>query len=603
MYKLVDFKTKKPVESQNFVFTGQNEPWEVIMDFDEIRSKINVDYFKKAPPFVSKYLPFMPIRNYASFVSLGEGATPLIRSSTIGPELGLDLYFKLESQNPTGSFKDRGSAVEITIAKEFKVKGIVVASTGNMAASCSCYAASAQIPCFVFVPEGTPPSKLAQVISYGGRIVQVKGTYSDAAKLAVKVAEELNFYLAGDYAFRVEGHKTAAFELIDQLFFQVPDMVIVPMGCGTNMASYAKGFRDYKEMGFIDRLPRLVGTQATGACPIINSFKKGVHDIEPTGEVKSIASAIAINDPLDGIKALSAMYSTGGDGYAVSDEEMLAAQYRLSREEGLFVETSCASSLAALFQMCAKHNMAGSKVVCVLTGSGLKDPNPILKVAIKPPTIYPEVNEFLSLYNSAFFSGRTISLVDRAAVIFAKEPTLKEVETCVQRHFGTEYGTQYIERITEMVKKFLKKGKPVAFADLQDIVQDAHESLKSQRARVLIVKDFEVTTGHDRKSHAKVQVSLNDELLDAEGEGVGPVDAVISALRMACRKKLEFALSSYKVEIRSQGTDAVVFVELQLRHEGSSSAGGGTSPDIIQASIEAFEAAYNGLVGIAMRGN
>ncbi|MCB0340338.1 MAG: threonine synthase, partial [Bdellovibrionales bacterium] len=304
MYYLADYVTKSEVKSENFVFTGANHPWEVIMDLDRIRSMINVEYFRKSPPFVSKYLPFLPVKNYSNFVSLQEGATPLIRSKVIGKRLGLDLYFKIESKSPTGSFKDRGSAVEVSVAKEMGAKGIAVASTGNMAASCACYAAAAGIPCFVFVPEDVPQSKLAQVIAFGGRIVQVKGSYNDAATLAHQAAEKLGFYLAGDYAFRVEGAKTAAFELIDQFYFQVPDAVLIPMGCGTNLAAYHKGFREFLSLGYIDRLPQLVGVQATGASAIVNSFHKGTNTIDALGEVNTIASAIAVPNPLDGTKAL-----------------------------------------------------------------------------------------------------------------------------------------------------------------------------------------------------------------------------------------------------------------------------------------------------------
>ena len=595
MYYLADFKSKEKVRPTNLVFTGENNaPWEVIMDFAEITSKINIDYFRKSPSYVSKYLPFLPVRDYANFVSLGEGATPLIASSKLGPELGVQLFFKLESQNPTGSFKDRGSAVELTIAKELNVPAIAVASTGNMAASCSCYAAHAQIPCFVFVPEGTPPSKLAQVISYGGRIVQVKGSYGDAAELAKQVAQELNFYLAGDYAFRVEGHKTAAFELIDQLFFQIPEYVIVPMGCGTNMASYAKGFLEYRKLGFIDNLPKLVGVQASGACPIINAFNSGAQEVTPVTKVDSIASAIAINSPLDGVKALDAMYSTGGKGFAVTDQEMLAAQYRLSKEEGLFVETSCAACIAALFKLAEQEDLSGKKIVCILTGSGLKDPSPILKVAIKPPTISPDVKDFLSLFNKSFFESNAISFVDRESVIFKSKPTVKEVQAKTEEFFNAKYDERHIERIQRFIENFLQKGKEITFADLQDIVQDAFESQELVGEPVFSVEDFEVTTGRNRKSRATVKVNVSGDKRTAEGEGVGPVDAVINALKNACGEKIAFSLSNYKVDIRSQGTDAVVYVELALKREGMVSAGTGASPDIIQASIEAFVDAYNG---------
>jgi len=594
MYYLADFVTKKRVKPSNLVFTGEQNPWEVVMDLGEISAKINSEYFRKSPPFVSKYLPFLPVRDYSHFVSLGEGATPLIPSSKIGPELGIQLYYKLESQNPTGSFKDRGSAVELTIAKELNVPAIVVASTGNMAASCSCYAAHAQIPCFVFVPEGTPPSKLAQVISYGGRIVQVKGGYSDAAQMAKNVAERMGFYLAGDYAFRVEGHKTAAFELLDQLFFQVPDLVIVPMGCGTNMASYIKGFREYEKLGFIDRIPKLIGVQATGAAPIVNAFSKRSKTFEPVSKVETIASAIAINSPLDGIKALEAIYASEGEALALTDEEMLAAQYRLSKEEGLFVETSCAASIAAIFKMSESRSLEGKKVVCILTGSGLKDPSPILKVAIKPPTIFPKVEEFLALYDNSFFEGRAICLVPREQVIFATEPSTADIKATAKDYLNATFDDSYLERIKQFIGKFLAKGKPVTFADLQDIIQDAHESLQEKVARVFTVKDFTVTTGRDKKAHATVKVQVNGSEHDASGEGVGPVDAVINALKAAGGNKIEFSLSGYKVDIRSQGTDAVVYVELSLRKGDVVSAGAGTSPDIIQASIEAFEEAYNG---------
>lgn len=594
MYHLIDFKTRDRVKSKNLVFTGDHGPWEVVMDLAEIRSRLNIDYFRKSPPFVSKYLPFLPVRDYADFVSLGEGATPLIPSTRIGTEFGAQVYYKLESQNPTGSFKDRGSAVELSVAKELQVPAIAVASTGNMAASCSCYAAHAQIPCFIFVPEGTPPAKLAQSISYGGHIVQVKGGYAEAAQMAKQVAEELGFYLAGDYAFRVEGAKTAAFELIDQMFFQVPDYVIVPLGCGTNMAAYMKGLREYQRLGFIDRLPKLIGVQASGAQSIVNAFDERADDCKPLDKVDSIASAIAINYPLDGAKALDAIYATGGVALGLTDTEMLSAQCRMSKEEGLFVETSCASTVAALEKLHEMESLKGKTVVCVITGSGLKDPSPILRVALKPPTIEPSVEEFLSLYRNSFFEGKTISLVDRGSVVFSTPPTTKEIAGKAREYFEATYDDRYLERIRACVLRFLKKGKPITFADFQDIIQDALETRSTETHQTLQVVDFEVTTGRDRVSRAWVKATLGAESLRGEAEGVGPVDAVISALRHACGQKVDFSLSSYKVDIRSSGTDAVVYVELGLKKDRSVSLGAGTSPDIIQASIEAFETAYNG---------
>jgi len=595
MFYLADFRTKQKVQPENYIFTGEDTPWEVVMDLEAVKSRINIDYFKKSPPLNSKYLPFMPIRNSANFISLGEGATPLIHSKHIGKQLGIDLYFKLESQNPTGSFKDRGSAVELTIAKEFGVKGISVASTGNMAASCACYAAAAQIPCFVFVPEDTPASKLSQAISYGGRIVQVKGNYNHAAKLAEEVAGKLGFYLAGDYAYRVEGQKTAAFEIVDQLYFQTPDAVLVPMGCGTNIAGYSKGFKEYQELGFSSSVPKIIGVQAEGAASIVNAFQNKSEDIEALKAINTICSGIAVSKPLDGIKALEAIYSTNGEAVAVSDKEALEAQYLLSKEEGLFVEASSATTLAALMKQSKNSAYKGARIVCVLTGHGLKDPAPLLNVAIKPPTIYPSVDDFLSLYENSFFEGQTFAFVDRETVVFSTPPTDSDINKQLERYFQRKLSAEYILHIKETVEKFLKKGKPITFSDFQDIIQDVLETSSGTSSEDISVEDFSVNTGKDIKPVAKVLVNVGGARHEASASGVGPVDAVINALREALAQKIDFALANYKVQIRSQGTNAVVYVELKLVSNGTVSLGKGTSPDIIQASIEAFEHAYNGL--------
>lgn len=594
MYHLVDFRTKEKVTPKNLVFTGQDSPWEVVMDPKHIRSRINLDFLRTSPPHMAKYLPFMPISDYKDFVSLGEGGTPLIKSTTLGPELGIELFYKLENQNPTGSFKDRGSATEITVAKELGASGIAVASTGNMAASCSCYAAAAQIPCFVFVPEDTPQSKLAQVIAYGGRIVQVKGSYGDAARLAQEVAEKLGFYLAGDYAFRVEGHKTAAFELIEQLYFRSPHKILVPMGCGTNMASYYRGLKEYQDIGIMGRMPQLIGTQAAGAPTIAQAIAEGKEDSVRLKRVNSIARAIAINHALDGRKAIHAITATNGAAYTLSDTEMLQAQYRLSKEEGIFVETACASTLAALFKMKENNELtAGERVVCILTGSGLKDPQAILRIAVKPPTILPEVSEFDRLYQRKYFEGKNVTFRNPDEVIFTSIPSVESISAKVVELFETSYSETHISSIRNIVEKFLKKGKPISFSDFQDIVQEALETFKKTSTAVFVVEDFEVTAGRNKQAKARVDIRFNQEKQSAEAQGVGPVDALINALQVACEGKITFSLASYSVVTRSKGTDAVVFVELKLSNERQISVGTGTSPDVIQASIEAFEEAYN----------
>ena len=597
MYQLQEYLTKQKVNPNGFVFTGDpTTPWEVSMDLEEVRRKLNLPYFRETPPSISKYLPFMPIEKYSEFVSLKEGATPLLKSQHIGHRLGIDLYFKLESQNPTGSFKDRGSALELSVAKEMNVAGICVASTGNMAASCACYAASAGIPCYVFIPEGTPASKLAQTISYGGKILQVKGTYNDAAKLAEKVAGELGFYLAGDYAFRIEGAKTAAFEVIDQLFFQTPDKVICPMGCGTNIASYAKGFAEYQFLGLIDRLPQLIGAQADGAASIVKSFEKHSMNIDPLLSLHTIASAIAVTYPLDGVKALDGIYKSEGCAVSVSDNEILESQHEMARCEGIFVEPSSATALAVLKKLAKTQDIRGQKIVCVLTGDGLKDTAPILKVAIKPPVIEPTVKDFLTLYDNKYFSGSTISIVEQDEVLFVATPTIAECKQSVTTFFGTTFSDEKIALLCETIAAFLQKGKSVTRTDLQDIIQDALKSSRDKKERYFKVEDFSVVTAKDKKPTATVEISMGTTRYSASGEGVGPVDAVINALRRACKDEMPFALEAYSVEIRSQGTDAVVSAEMTLTSQDKNAIGQAASPDVIQASIMAFERAYNGLI-------
>lgn len=595
MHQLVDFHTKQPVTPEDLVFTGKESPWEVVMNLVAIKTKLNLEYFKISPPCLSKYLPLMPIQKTSEFISLRENATPLIKSKSLGFKLGLDLYFKVEGKNPTGSFKDRGSAVDISVAHENNAPAIILASTGNMAASCACYAAAAKIPCFVLVPDGVPVAKLAQVIAYGGRIVQIKGDYNDAAKMAHSLAIKMGFYLAGDYAYRVEGQKTAAFEILDQLFFQTPDAVIVPMGCGTNITAYQKGFGEYRSLGLIDRIPKLIGVEAAGAAAIVNSYNYQAHHIEPLESANTIASAIAVSNPIDGVKALEAIYDSKGIAVAVTDEEIMQAQYLLSTEEGLFVESASAASFAALIKLKQQDDpIAKGKIVCILTGDGLKDTNVVLKAAIKPVTIYPDEKEFENLYLNDFFKNKSMIFVDKNQVLFDTLPTIEQIKYQLESLLDAHYSDKHLNKIQAILGKILQKGKAITISDLQDSIQESLEVPIKKGQKIFSVVNFEVNTAKNRPANASVTVNIAGETQTATAEGVGPVDAVISALIKTSPHTITFKLTEYKVEIRSQGVNAVVYVELKLIKDHLPSLGRGTSPDIIQASIEAFEEAYNG---------
>ncbi len=595
MYYLRDFVTKETVNPSNLVFTGETTPWEVVMDLDSIKSKMNLDYFRQSPPNLLKYLPLLPITQQAEFITLRESATPLIKSRKLGRNMGVELSLKIEGKNPTGSFKDRGTAVEISVAREKGAKAIILASTGNMAASCACYAAAAGIPCFILVPEGVPPGKLSQVLAFGGHIVQVKGTYNDAADLAYKIAVEMGFYLAGDYAFRLEGAKTAAFEVIDQMLFQVPDYLVVPIGCGTNIGGYYKGFMDYYRLGLIDRLPRIIGVQATGAQAVVNSFNEKRNDIQILPSISTLASAIAVANPIDGLKALEAINSTNGYAVAVTDNEILAAQHRMAKEEGIFAESSAAATVAGLQKLIDQGKIdAHKKVLCILTGDGLKDPQVVLKAAIKPPTIYPQIAEFNNLYQNGFFDGKSMVFVEKSDTLFATEPTKADIARELQNLLAANYADDYLDKIQVSLKKMIQKGKVITVSDFQDSIQSVLESPKHRREEVFTVIDFFVDTAKDQKANARVTVNISGQEYTGEAQGTGPVDAVIKSLTHACRDTLRFKLTEYKVEIRGQGTDANVYVEMKLQKDSSNSIGSGTSPDIIQASIEAFAEAYNG---------
>lgn len=323
----------------------------------------------KKPFAASSLLPLSP---GCSPVSLHEGNTPLIPSRHLKKELNIEnLYFKFEGANPTGSFKDRGSAVEIAKALEYRAKGIAVASTGNMAASISAYSAAAGIPCFIFVPFGTPETKLAQTLFYGGKIIQVKGTYDDAAILASQVAQQLNLYLAGDYSFRAEGQKSQSYEIIRQLNNTSPDYVVVPVGNGTNILAIWKGFKEFFALGIISKLPKMIGVQVEGFDSIYKEWSKSSAS---PNIASTVASAIAVKRPSDKDKVLALVKESQGCLASVSNDVVLPAQIEISRQESLLVEPSSATILPALRALAKQHYfLPGSTVVALATGHGLKD--------------------------------------------------------------------------------------------------------------------------------------------------------------------------------------------------------------------------------------
>jgi threonine synthase len=352
---------------------------EVLFDYRKLRKSLSPEKLRKRPFSHARYLELYPVRG---LVSLGEGGTPLLRSRNLERELGLksELWFKCESQNPTGSFKDRGSSVEIARALQAqsgmnkaprnKKLRLAVASTGNMGASLSAYSALAGLECHVFTPLDARVVKLRQILAYGARLHQVPGDYTRAASLVEQACKEHGIYLLGDYLFRREGTKSVGFELAEQL--PGADYVFCPVGNGTLISATWKAFREWKALGFSRTLPKMAGIQASGCSPVTKAFKSG-KPIKPVCG-RTIATAIECGSPLDGPRALSVMKESGGFSGAVSDREILKARELLARREGLFAEPAGAVALAGLIKA-RKLIPRGLRLVCLVTGHGLKAPH------------------------------------------------------------------------------------------------------------------------------------------------------------------------------------------------------------------------------------
>jgi len=328
---------------------------------------------------IARYREHLPIGPATPEVDLSEGSTPLVESRSIGRALGLErLYFKYEGLNPTGSFKDRGMVVAVAKALEAGSRVLMCASTGNTSASMAAYAARTGVRAIVVVPSGEIAlNKLSQALMYGAKVVALKGNFDSALQTVRELTSRYPVALMNSInPHRIEGQKTAAFEVVDSLG-DAPDYLILPVGNAGNITAYWKGFREYHAAGRTTRLPRMVGAQAEGAAPIVNG-----HAV---ADPKTVASAIRIGNPASWEGATTARDESGGMIASVTDIEILSAQIRLANSEGLFAEPASAAPLALLFRLVRDGKIDKSATaVVVLTGSGLKDPDAALK-NVEPP--------------------------------------------------------------------------------------------------------------------------------------------------------------------------------------------------------------------------
>lgn len=336
---------------------------------------------------INNYFKYLPVSAKTPVVTLNEGNTPLIYAENISRIIGrnIEVYLKYEGLNPTGSFKDRGMTLAISKVKEEGATAVMCASTGNTSASAAAYAARAKIKCVVLLPEGAIAlGKLAQAMIHGANVIAIKGNFDDALNLARDITAKYPIKLVNSInPFRIEGQKTAAFEICDVLN-DAPEYLAIPVGNAGNITAYWKGFKEYKADKKIKNLPRMLGFQAAGAAPIVKN-KIVQHP-------KTIATAIKIGNPASWQYALCARDESGGLINVVTDREIIAAYKALAKHEGVFCEPASAASVAGIIKLAkAGFFKTKARIVCVLTGHGLKDPDRAIKSVKPPKVILPKV--------------------------------------------------------------------------------------------------------------------------------------------------------------------------------------------------------------------
>lgn len=317
---------------------------------------------------IEKYRKFLPVNKNTKIISLCEGNTPLIKADNFAQAIGLkaDIYLKYEGLNPTGSFKDRGMTMAVTKAVEDGATAIICASTGNTSASAAAYAARAKIKCYVLIPDGhIAMGKLSQAMMYGAKVIAINGNFDEALSAVREISSKYPITLVNSVnPYRIEGQKTGAFEIVDALN-DAPDYHFIPVGNAGNITAYWKGYKEYFENKLSTKLPKMMGIQAAGAAPIVLG-----HKVE---NPETIATAIRIGNPASWKYAEAARDESKGTIDMVVDEEILEAYRLLARTEGVFAEPGSIASIAGLIKL-KDQVKEGSKVVCILTGNGLKDP-------------------------------------------------------------------------------------------------------------------------------------------------------------------------------------------------------------------------------------
>jgi threonine synthase len=370
-------------------------PLDVIYDTSNVRKDIFVSRQDKT---YWRYFELLPIADKGNIVNLNAGFTPLQHANRLGKEIGglKNLYIKNDSVNPTFSFKDRPAGVAVSRAKEIKLKAVGCASTGNLASATAAHAAKAELPCYIFAPSDIEHVKILQALSYGAEFVTVDGTYDDANRVASVIGDSKGIGIVNINMrpYYVEGSKTLAFEVAEQMNWQVPDNLIIPVGSGAMLNAICKGFEELERLGFIDNVANLkiTAAQPHGCAPVVSAFKRKSNDVIPVERPETIAKSLAIGDPGDGLYVLKRLRQYNGIAEEATDEEIIDGILRLAKTEGIFTEPAGGVSVAVLRKLIEDGEIDNDEtVVCYITGNGLKSTEAIIDVLPKLKAVKPDV--------------------------------------------------------------------------------------------------------------------------------------------------------------------------------------------------------------------
>jgi threonine synthase len=344
-----------------------------------------------------RYLELLPIQEKSNIVSIHAGMTPLVKAEKLGKKLGLNkLYIKNDSVNPTFSFKDRPAGIAVSKAKEFGLSAVGCASTGNLASATAAHAAKGGFPCYVFAPSDIEHAKIAQALAYGSKFIAVDGTYDDANRIAAQIGDSRGIGIVNINmrSYYVEGSKTLAYEVAEQLDWQVPDQLIVPVGSGAMLNAICKGFEELQSVSLLGNVSgmHMIAAQPHGCAPIVDAFKKGSSEVIPVENPDTIAKSLAIGDPGDGRYVLKRLKQYNGYAEESNNKEILDAILLLAQTEGIFTEPAGGVSVAVLQKMIEDGKIdKNDTTICYVTGNGLKATESLMEVLTKPEVIQADL--------------------------------------------------------------------------------------------------------------------------------------------------------------------------------------------------------------------